>query len=176
MQETIPAQSPGPAHHRKGRGRPAGREADTVPRAAAAELERQADALLGRLLFESSESGLYGQVALDRKMRDERKRMPVLAESGVSDEMIDCLVERQLEELIDAAGLTAIEEIVYRLYVGGFSRKRIAIALSIKRRTVNTRLRRVKRKVRTTYEDGIYAGWYEVYLSEVNRSAYCPRR
>ncbi len=175
METAIPDPTCGP--FRETRGRPRGRQQEvTVPPAVAAELERQADTLLGQLLLDSAESGLYAQVALDRKMRDEQKRMPVLEESGVSEEMIECLVERQVSELIDAAGLSAIEEIVYRLYVSGLGGKRISEALGIRRRTIDTRLRSVKRKVRAAYEEGIYAGWYEVYLSEVNRPAYRRRR
>ena len=176
MATAIPAEPPSRTASRRRRGRPTGRGEVTVPRAVAADLERQADELLGRSLIAGSDSGVYSQVALDRKMRDERKRMPVLAESGASNEMLECLIERQVEDLIDAAGLTAMEEIVYRLYVSGLGRKRMSIALGIKRKTIDGRLESVKRKVRAAYEEGIYAGWYEVYLSEVNRPAYRGRR
>lgn len=138
----------------------------------ATEMEREADALLGRCVMLGSDSGVYAQNQLDRKMRDEQKRMPLLTECGVTDEMVDYLVERQMEDLIDAASLTAFQEIIYRLHVSGFSVKRIAAALGIRRGTTEQRLRKVKRRVRAAYEQGRYAGWYEVYLSEVNRPAY----
>lgn len=140
------------------------------------DMEREADALLGLSLILGSDSGIYSQTQLDRKARDEQKRMPLLEECGASDEMVDHLVENQVRDLIDAANLTALQEIVYRLYVAGFTGKRIAAALGIRRRTTEQRLRTVKRKVRAAYEQGRYAGWYEVYLSEVNRLAYRGRR
>ena len=142
----------------------------------ATEMEQQADALLGRCVLLGSDSGIYAQNQLDRKMRDEGKRMPLLAECGVPDEMVDYLVERQMEDLIDAASLTAFQEIVYRLHVSGLSVKRIAEASGVRRGTIEQRLRTVKRRVRAAYEQGRYAGWYEVYLSEVNRPAYRRRK
>lgn len=108
-------------------------------------------------------------------MRDERKRLPVLEEGGISGPMLEYLIERQLADLIDAAGLTAIEEIVYRLRVAGFSRNGMATSLGVRRATIDRRLRSVKRKVKAAYKQGKYAGWYEVYLSEVNRPAYNGR-
>jgi len=147
----------------------------SVSRKVQVELERRADELLGRCVELGAASGIYSRTALERKMRDERKRIPVVDEGGVSERMLEYLIERQLDELIDAAGLTVIEEIVYRLRVAGFSRNRMATALGIGRTTIDRRLRSVKRKVKTAYEQGKYAGWYEVYLSEVNRPAYRGR-
>jgi DNA-binding NarL/FixJ family response regulator len=141
-----------------------------------AEMEQEADALLGRCVMLGSDSGVYTQAQLDRKARDEQKRMPMLAEGGASEAMIEHLLERQMRDLIDAANLTALQEIIYRLHVAGFNGKRIAEVLGIRRRTTEQRLRTVKRKVRAAYEQGRYAGWYEVYLSEVNRLACRPER
>ena len=112
---------------------------------------------------------------MDRKTRDDQKRLPVTSEYGVADETVDYLVERQIEDLIDVANLTAIQEIVYRLHVSGLGGKEISVVLGVRRRTVEERLNAVKRKIRAAYEQGRYAGWYEVYLSEVNRSAYRGR-
>lgn len=146
------------------------------PRNTQVELERRADELLGRCVKLGSASGIYSRAALERKMRDERKRLPALDEGGISERTLEYLIERQLDDLVDAAGLTAIEEIVYRLRVAGFSSKRMAAALGITRTTIYRRLRSVKRKVTAAYEQGRYAGWYEVYLSEVNRPAYKGRK
>lgn len=134
-----------------------------------ADLERQADELLGRSLILGSDSGIYAEVQLDRKRRREQKQAPILVDNGISDEMTGVLVERQLRDLIDAANLTALQEIIYRLHVAGFSGMRIAATLGIKRGTANQRLRTIRRKVKEAYEQGKYAGWYEVYLSEVRR-------
>ena len=151
------------------RNRQARIETHVLPRTDSLNLDEQADDLLSPFMVRGSGSGIYSQVALDRKMRNEQKRLPMLVECGISNDMLDYLVDRQVEDIIDAAGLTAIEEIVYRLYVSGFSGKRIASALKIKRQTIYSRLRTVRRKVRAAYNEGKYAGWYEVYLSEVNR-------
>ena len=141
----------------------------------AADLERAADEMLGRAVISGADSGIYTEAQLDRKMRDERKRVPELDECGVGDETVDCLLERLVEELIDVANLTAMQEIIYRLYVAGLSGRRISVVLGIRRRTVEWRLKTVKRKVRAACKAGRYAGWYEVYLSEVNRLAYRGR-
>ncbi len=165
MPTAIPAQLPLRTRPRGRRGgRPAGRQEITVPREVETDLDRRADELLGRSLILGSDSGIYSETALDRKMRDEAKRMPVLAEGGITEQMLECLIERRLEELIDAAGLSAMEEIVYRLHVAGFGVKRMAIALGIRRVTIDRRLKSIRRKVRAAYREGIYAGWYEVVL------------
>ncbi len=151
------------------RNRQARIKTNVLPHTNSLNLDEQADEMLSPFMTRGSGSGIYSQAALDRKMRNEQKRLPMLVERGISNDMLDCLADRQVEDIIDAAGLTAVEEIIYRLYVSGFSGKRIASALKIKRRTIYSRLRTVRRKVRAAYNEGIYAGWYEVYLSEVNR-------
>lgn len=171
----MPTASPAKRTRTLLKTRGARREVAAIPPEVTSDRESRSDQLLGRLLMSGADSGLYSQAALDRKMRDERKRMPVLEEIGVSDEMVEYLIERQVADLIDAAGLTAIEEIIYRFHVAGMDRRRIATALGIRRGTIDRRLRSVMRKVRAAYDEGIYAGWYEVYLSEVNRPVYRGR-
>lgn len=146
------------------------------PQEPTADLERAADALLDQVARLGLASGLYTQTQLDRKIRTERKRTQRVAEAGISEEMIDVLVERRMEELIDVASLTVVQEIIYRLHVAGFGRRRMARVLGIRRETAERRLRTVKRRIRAAYEEGRYAGWYEVYLSEVNRPAYRRRK
>lgn len=134
------------------------------------DLERAADGLLAQHVTLGADSGIYSQTQLDRKMRDEYKRIPRMAEVGICAEATDTLLEHRIEELVDAASLTALQEIIYRLYVAGFGRRRIASIVGTKHILLERRLRTVKRKIRAAYEEGRYAGWYEVYLSEVNRS------
>lgn len=138
-------------------------------------LEEQADELLGRALLFGSDSGVYTEASLARKMRDERKRFESPSPTGI-DDAAALLVERQIDDLIEGAGLTAVQEILYRLYVGGFSVRRMSVVLGIGRRTVQERLKTIKRRIREAYREGPYAGWYEVYLSEVNRPAYRGQR
>lgn len=148
---------------------------DTEP-VTGTDLELAADELLARHAALSGDSGIYSQVQLDRKMRNENKRLPRMAEAGISADAFDVLLENRVEELVDAAGLTAVQEVIYRLHVAGFSPRRIAAIAGIGQGLLERRLRTVKRKVRAAYVDGIYAGWYEVYLSEVNRPAYRRRK
>ena len=142
----------------------------------AVDLEQAADELLAQHMPLGSDSGIYSQTQLDRKMRNESKMLPRLAEVGISAETVDVLLERRIEEMVDAASLTALQEIIYRLYVAGFGCHRIASIMGVRHRLLERRLRTVKRKIRAAYEEGRYAGWYEVYLSEVNRPAYRRRK
>lgn len=139
-------------------------------------LEAAADELLADHSALGARSGIYSQAQLDRKMRDERTRLPYITEIGVCVETVDTLLERRIEELVDAASLTALQEITYRLYVAGFGCRRIASIMGVRHSLLERRLREVKRKIRAAYEEGRYAGWYEVYLSEVNRPAYRRRK
>ncbi|NLN75846.1 MAG: hypothetical protein GX139_06010 [Armatimonadetes bacterium] len=133
------------------------------------EMELLSDELLAGCVRLGKASGIYTQAQLDRKVRNERKRIERVTEDCASAPMIESVIDSQLNDLIDAAGLNAIEEIVCRLYVAGFTGRRIAQVLGIRRRVVKQRLRIVKRRIRAAYLQGPYAGWYEVYLSEVNR-------
>jgi len=141
-----------------------------------ADLEQAADKLLSQHLVLGSDSGVYSQAQIDRRTREQDKRMPRMSECGISADMTDALLERRIEELTDAANLTALQEIIYRLHVAGFSPRGIASAVGLRFGSVRWRLREVKRKIRRAYEEGIYAGWYEVYLSEVSRPVYRRRR
>lgn len=131
--------------------------------------EEAADALLAQHLLLGSDSGVYSQTQLNRKIREEHKRLPVLEETGLCRETVDALLELRVDELVDAAGLTAIQEIIYRLHVAGFDPSGMAKLLGIGCGLLKRRLRIIEHKVRTAHSEGPYAGWYEVYLSEVSR-------
>jgi DNA-directed RNA polymerase specialized sigma24 family protein len=75
-----------------------------------------------------------------------------------------------LDDLIDVSGLTAFQEIVFRLRFAGMKIKDIARDLDLAPSRTALALKNARRKVRAAYEEGRYAGWYEVYLSEVNRT------
>jgi len=144
-------------------------ETPTQAQPVMADLEEEADALLGRLLIFGRNSGVYSNTQLNRKIRNEQKCLPEFVEHGVSGEVMDYLVEAQINDMIDAANLTALQEIIYRLYVSGLDIRHIATVLGKKTRIIYGRLETIKRRVRTAYQEGRYAGWYEVYLSEVRR-------
>ncbi len=140
------------------------------------EMEKAADALLEAAGVLGHTSGIYTRARLDRKMRNERRHMRRLSECEVPEEVIDRLVEQHLDDLVDASSLSASDETIFRLYLGGSSCRDMAATLGIKHQAIAFRLRRAIRKVRTSYREGRYAGWYEVYLSEVNRPVYRSRR
>lgn len=141
-----------------------------------ADIEQLADEMLAGCVRFGATSGIYTQLQLDRKVRRERKRVQVVAEDCACAPMIESVVGSQLNDLIDAARLNSMEEIICRFYVAGFTGKRMAEMLGVKRSVVKQRLRIIKRRIRAAYLQGPYAGWYEVYLSEVNRLSYRSRR
>jgi len=136
----------------------------------AVELEKAADEMLRSAGLLQGRRRVYTQRQLDRKARLEKRRLAEHPDSMPSDEMIDYLAERQIDELVDVSGLTAIQEICYRLYTCGLSCGEIAATLDLSYHVVAARLRAAERKVRAAYKEGQYAGWYEVYLSEVRRT------
>lgn len=140
------------------------------------DLERAADELLAQHGYLGGDSGIYSQAQMERKIRNEDKRLPRLEETGIGPDTVDALLERRIEELVDAASLSPLQEIIYRFHAAGFGCRRISSVMGVRQRLLERRLRTVKRKIKAAYEDGRYAGWYEVYLSEVNRPAYRRRK
>lgn len=149
--------------------RPIIREIIGGSRRSPADLERIADGLLKASVEFGSASGIYTQAQLDRKIRNERERLPVLEDAGLPQGIADSLVEQGMEELIDVSRLTIRQEVAFRLHVCGFSCRDIAATLRIQRSRAATLVGAAKRRVREAYNEGRYAGWYEVYLSEVRR-------
>ncbi len=138
--------------------------------------EAAADALLKAAGVLGRANGIYTAKALQRKIRLEDKRLPPLPECGLPPEVLDRLIDQRIEELADVSRLSIKQEIVFRLRACGLSIKLISATLKIRPRRAAAILRAAQRKVRRAYHDGRYAGWYEVYLSEVNRPAYRRRR
>ena len=133
------------------------------------ELEGAADAILEAAGALSGRNGIYTKSRLERKIRNDHRRAPRVSECEVPQDVIQYLLERQIDDLVEASGLTALQEIVFRLYAGGLTCRDMEATLGIKHRAIATRLRAARRKVRAAYNQGRYAGWYEVYLSEVRR-------
>ncbi len=139
------------------------------------DLEAAADRLLESAGALGRETGAYTESQMRRKIRRDANRAPRLDACAVSEKMVDFLFQRQVEELIDVSRLTVRQELVFRLHVHGLGIRRITATLKIGRYTAARALRVAKRRVRAAYQEGRYAGWYEVYLSEVNRPAYRRR-
>lgn len=141
-----------------------------------ASFEGAADALLEAAGALGRKPGAYTEAQLARKMRDEQARLPRIEETSLPSDLVNFLAERWIEDLIDASGLTVRQEIIIRMHLSGMDCEKIASALGRRRQSVLVLLREARRKLQATYADGRYAGWYEVYLSEVNRPAYRRRR
>lgn len=134
------------------------------------DLEDASNILLSAAAGIGYKSGAYTQVQLDRKIRDEDRHLPHIDECALPSETTDYLLELQLNDLVDVSGLTALQEIVFRLHFAGMNLKNIAGDIGLTPARTASALRKARHKVRAAYEEGRYAGWYEVYLSEVNRT------
>ncbi len=140
------------------------------------DLEGIADRMLESVGALGAESGIYTRRQLRRKKRLEWARVPKADPTGIPEATIGYIVQRQVDELVDVSRLTPRQEVVYRLYAHGLDCRCIGATLRIGRQRAARCLRAAKRRVRAAIREGRYAGWYEVYLSEVNRPAYRRRR
>lgn len=133
------------------------------------DLEDASDILLSSSSALGYKRGAYSQRQLDRKIRNEQRRLPRIDEFGIPSEVSEYLLNRQIDELVDVGNLTALQEIIFRLCASGLTCTEIAKKFGLSRRRTYIALKIARRKVRVAYEEGKYAGWYEVYLSEVRR-------
>lgn len=140
------------------------------------DYEAAADALLAANGAIGHDSGIYTSTQLNRKMRLEQERLRRENANGLPENIICELVEQRIGDLIYVSNLSPIQEIVFRLRIGGMGWKNMAAALGIDRRLIKRHLHEAVRRVRAAYNEGPYAGWYEVYLSEVNRAAYGSKK
>lgn len=138
--------------------------------------ELEADALLQTAGLLGRKRGIYTRAQLTAKIRrQDRKRCPAF-ERALPEEMVECLVEQWIDELVQVARLSTLEEVCFRFCYAGYSPRRIAAAMGRSRHTVSRRLNSARRKLRKAFRQGPYAGWREVYLQEVNRAIYrAPR-
>lgn len=140
------------------------------------DMEAAADALLASAGALGKEHGIYTDRQLSRKMRDENARIPALDESAVSQEVSEYVLESKLEDLIDLANLSPLQEICLRLHVAGLSLREIAKSIDVNVQSMAAHLRVARRKIRPVCKEGKYAGWYEVYLSEIRRTGSRGRK
>lgn len=141
-----------------------------------ADPEEAADMLLRAAGALGRRTGIYTHVQLERKLRMERRRPGVAADHGLPEEIMQYLFRRRIDDLVECSRLTRVQEIVFRLSADGLSCADIAAVVGIKRQAIASHLKLARRKVRATCREGRYAGWYEVYLGEVNRFVYRFRR
>ncbi len=142
----------------------------------ARDLEAKTDELLAAIGALGSASGIYTERVLSRKIAKDRDLCSSTSQpSALTQEIHYYLFHRQITELLQIARLSVWEEIVFELYLDGLPQKQIARILKKSRSMVRRLLTKAKRKLQAAYAQGRYAGWYEVYLSEVNRPAYRHR-
>ncbi|MCX6346177.1 MAG: hypothetical protein NT018_14085 [Armatimonadetes bacterium] len=135
-------------------------------------LEQAADALLAATDHLGRTHGTYTEVQLARRSRLEKKHSPFMQHDDIPEEVNQHLLSQRLDGLIDVAGLKPIEEICFRLHFSNMTPREIAQMLGIGRRRTELHLRLARRKLRQVYREGPYAGWFEVYLSEVRRGRH----
>jgi DNA-binding NarL/FixJ family response regulator len=147
-------------------------ESSRKPPASVNRLEASSDALLVESGSLGRQRGLFSESRLARKIRREHGKQAAGDDLRGRDEIIDCVIERRLDELIDVGRLTAMEEICFRLHFDGLRARQIASFLGLSHQVVYHRLRSATRRLRRAYVQGPHAGWHEVYLAEVNRYVY----
>lgn len=127
------------------------------------------DAILEAAHLLGRNNGVYTDAQLARRERNDRRRAPLAEPAGVSEEVNEYLIKRRTDELVELANLKPMEEICLRLCICGLTARETASALGLGRHRVEVNLRVARRKVRRVFKGGPYAGWYEVYLSEIRR-------
>ena len=132
-------------------------------------LDAQADAQLSRKRMLGREGACLTHYQLSRLMANDHKRAPALGPPGLPRESDDYAFELHLQYLIETAGLTARQEACIRLKLRGLGCSAIARMTGRSPCGVEESLRSACRRLRRAYREGPYAGWYEVYVSEVTR-------
>lgn len=140
---------------------------------AVSDCEKEADALLAGM-GKPRAQGVYSDSALSRKIRrDERKAEP--RQVGLPDEVCEYLLLAHLRELISSPRLTSMERQVVILSTAGWEIGSAARRLRISRSRYYKLLKSARKKA-AAHAGNPYAGWYEVYIAEVNRYVYRKRR
>lgn len=139
------------------------------------ELEQAADTLLAVYGAIGKESGIYTDTQLSRKMRLETRRLPELDEASLPEDTINYISQLQTEELAELADLTPMQDICYQLHCDSLSGREIAGLLGLSVQAVSHHLREARIRVKRACREGRYSGWYQIYLSEVNRTGGKPK-
>jgi DNA-binding CsgD family transcriptional regulator len=126
--------------------------------------------------LQPSETRIYDEQALVRKMRNELARLPEVREEQVPNDVIEYLIERHIEQKLDSARLSPREYVICGLHLLGCSPGEIASLLHLSRQHTRRLLKRALFKVAKRRKKSKYDGLYEVYWQEVNRTVYRPRR
>jgi len=117
---------------------------------------------------------VYSERALQRKIRDEQRRLRPQSDIGLAPEAIEYLILARLREMMAVPGLSRLERRAALLDGTGFAPRDAARFLGVRIGRYRRLLASAKYKVER-YGSDPYAGWYEVYLAEVNRYIYRGR-
>lgn len=134
------------------------------------DFEERADNLIAEI-GEQREIRVYTEAGLLRKMRREQTRPVERRESMLPDDAYDYLLLAYIRDLIASPQLTSQERLALILSTTGWRQSDAAILIGVRRARYQRIMRSARKKVER-YASNPYAGWYEVYLSEVNRYVY----
>jgi len=130
--------------------------------------ERAADSLLRSVGAIRYSGGVWTQTQLNRKMREQNCYLPDL-EVGNYCDADDMVLDSMYARLAEKAGLNPLYTEVFRMYMNGFSGEEISEILKIGRSRAFRIISICRIRLQKAYESDPYSGWYDVYLSEVNR-------
>jgi len=132
-------------------------------------LDAQSEARLIRKGKLGRDAACLSEEQLARLVRLDRRRAPFLDPPGLPRESQELAFELHLSYLIDLANLTPLQEACLRMRLNGLGYGLIARWIKRRRCTVFASVQSAFRRLRRSYQEGPYAGWYEVYVSEVTR-------
>jgi hypothetical protein len=112
--------------------------------------------------------GTWTQAQLNRKIREQDSYLPDIEVKNCCD-ADDMVFSSMYTRLAKAANLNPLYTEVFRMHINGFSGNEISRALKIGRLRTFRIISRCKYKLQKVYQSDPYAGWYNVYLSEINR-------
>lgn len=137
---------------------------------AVTNLEKEADELLAGMGKENRK-GTYSEASLNRKIRRNEHIKPEIEKVGLPEEVCEYLRLAYLKDLLSVPGLTRIERFVLILRSTGWSMLDAARYIGVTRLRCYRAMESARRKI-ARHKENPFAGWYEVYLSEVNRYIY----
>lgn len=130
-------------------------------------LEELADEILAKL---DDGPRTYSERALSRKIRRENARLPEVEETEVPCVVVDYLLQKQIQLLIDSCKISRTQASILALSIHGWKVIDISLEFKIPYPTVLQLIERTRRKLAQTRSP--YDGLYEVYWGEVNRYIY----
>ena len=138
-------------------------------------LEAEADRLLAEHSFELHDVRLFTQRRLERKIRNELRRLPHAGQETLPAVVCEYILERHIRLLLEGIDLSGLQRSTYALYVWGLRPSEIAGRLGVSPRRAARAIVAAGRAIGAGRFR--YAGLYEVYWSEVHRCVYRkPRR